>query len=70
MIELNESNNPPLSNFIMTIDDKRRNSMIEMTRKLNTAAAVVKRNSDSRLEILEFSFTKPCIPGCASRRLT
>ena len=42
MIELNESNNPPLSNFIMTIDDKRRNSMIEITRKLNTAAAVVK----------------------------
>ena len=70
MMELNENNNPLLSDFIMTRDDKRRNSMIATAWKLNTAAAVIERNNKSRLEILEESFTKPCIPGCASRWLT
>ena len=70
MMELNENNNPLLSDFIMTRDDKRRNNVIATAWKLNTAAAVIERNDKSRLEILVGSFTKPCIPGCASRWLT
>ena len=70
MMELNENNNPLLSDFIMTRDDKRRKSMIATAWKLNMAAPVIERNNKSRLEILEESFTKPCIQGCASRRLT
>ena len=45
MIELNESNNPFLSDFIMTKDDKRRNSMIATAWKLNMAAAVIERTN-------------------------
>lgn len=70
MIELNESNNLFLSDFIMTKDDKRRNSMIATAWKLNTAAAVIERNNKSRLQILDESLSKLRIPGCASRWLT
>ena len=69
MMELHE-NNPLLSDFIMTKDDKRRNSMIATVWKLNTAAAVIERNNKARLQILEESLRKPCISGCASRWLT
>ena len=65
MIELNENDNPLLSDVITTRDYKRRNSMIATTWKLHTAAVVIERNNKSHLEILEESFTKPCITTAA-----
>ena len=70
MMELNENNNPLLFGFTLTRDDKRKNSVVATARKLNSAAAVIKRNNKSRLKILEESFTKPCNTGCASQFLT
>lgn len=64
-----EENNPLLSNYILTRDEKKRDTVIRTAWKLHTSAEVIARKNKTRIEILHEAKTEDCIPTCDGKWL-
>ena len=59
-----EKGNNELANFIISKDEKRRNSVLATAWKMQNSSVVLARKAKTRIEIMEESRSAECVPGC------